>query len=506
MKKIFIEESRKRCEKSGRSPLEPVKRVKIKEERMHWLLERNSFLLLHADSIMSELGEMLQESEYAVVLVDMEGYIIRKAGSMKNKSFEKYLEIGTNWSEQYMGTNAMGIVLREKQSIVIHGEHHYFRDYHILSCAAIPILGPDGSFYGGINISTRKENYHPLVFAFARTIAEVIQNKMKLEAVQSIEPPPVLFPTKTREELHAFQDLAGSCSKMKHIKTAGEKAAVSEFPVIIYGETGTGKELLAQSIHSAGSRKDKPFVAINCSAIPETLIESEFFGYEKGAFTGAKQRGHTGKFEAAEGGTVFLDEVGDLSMKAQGSLLRVLQEKSITKVGGVKATPINIRLLSATNKNLKKEIAEGRFREDLYYRLKGVFITMPPLREREDLLEIAEKILGGLENGEKKLTEKAKEKLAKYYWPGNIRELQSILMQASFLSDQALIEADAIQFEEAFEQWENRENIKTIEEMEAREIKKALTQLEGNVSKAADRLGLGRNTLYAKMKKYNLTN
>lgn len=504
MEQTLIEESKKRCEQSGRSPAGPMKTEHINEEKLALLLNQNGSLLKHAGPLLKELDQLAHEKQYAAVVVNPEGYILCKAGGIENKAVETLLEIGTNWSEQYMGTNAMGIVLREKQAVVLHGEHHYFEEYHILSCAASPIFGPDGSFYGAVNISTKKENYHPLLSILSKIAAEVIQNRIKLEETSEKNKSLLFLPEQKERELHSFEDIAGSCRKMESIKKLGKKAADSAFPVIIYGESGTGKELLAQSIHQAGERQEHPFIAVNCSAIPETLVESEFFGYEKGAFTGAKQRGHKGKFEAAEGGTIFLDEVGDLSMKAQGALLRVLQEKSVTRVGGVKSVPIDIRLLSATNKNLKKEIAEGRFREDLYYRLKGIFITMPPLREREDLLEVAEKILAEIEGDRKKLSEEAKEKLLNHQWPGNVRELQSALMQASFLNETSFIEAASIQFEEAFEQWEAGKQIRTLEEMEREEIIKALELLDGNITRTAAHLNVGRNTLYVKMKKFGL--
>ena len=320
----------------------------------------------------------------------------------------------------------------------------------------------------------------------------------------------VFYPTKNSSRAknsviqYSFDDIYGSCSKIKEIKRLAHKAAQTEYPIFLYGGSGTGKELFAQSIHSVSSRSNKPFVAINCSAIPENLIESELFGYESGSFTGAHKNGKIGKFEAADQGTLFLDEIGDMSLRAQATLLRVLQEKRVTPVGSVTSKPIDVRIIAATHKDLLVEIKEGRFREDLFYRLRGIMLTLPTLAERSDIIELAEHFLSrtGYSNS---LTREAKEKLTKYHWPGNIRELQSVLIQATFLADGEEIQAEHLTFLEQQEPIsQDKKNAQphspSLKEIEAEAILKALEQSNYNITEASKILKIGRNTLYRKMK------
>ncbi|WP_458414563.1 sigma-54-dependent Fis family transcriptional regulator [Schinkia sp. CFF1] len=318
-----------------------------------------------------------------------------------------------------------------------------------------------------------------------------------------------LFTPKTSKESkrtpYTFSEIKGNCPKIEQVKRMATKASYSEFPILLNGESGTGKELFAQSIHNNSLRRNNPFIAINCSAIPDALIESELFGYNEGAFTGAKAKGSIGKFEAANHGTIFLDEIGDMSLKAQAALLRVLQEKTIMPVGSNASKPIDVRVIAATHRNLKKEIEKGHFREDLYYRIRGIGITLPSLRERTDILVLAEDYLknmdykGGFADGAKKV-------LTTYHWPGNIRELRSVLMEAMFLAEGENIDSIHLNLElESFEKkHESGHKILTLKEAEMEAIKAALREAEGNISKAAQILEIGRNTLYRKLKEYSL--
>lgn len=243
-----------------------------------------------------------------------------------------------------------------------------------------------------------------------------------------------------------FENMLGKDPKMIRVKQMGMRAARSDFPVLITGETGTGKEVMAKSIHLAGSRKDKPFVAINCGAIPENLLESELFGYEGGAFTGARRGGKPGKFEQANGGTIFLDEIGDMPLHMQVKLLRVLQEGEIDRVGGSSPIPVDVRVLSATRRNLPEMMAEGTFREDLFYRLAVVNIQTVPLRDCPgDILQHAYHHLDRLNRQYRTqimLSESAKHCLLLHPWPGNIRELQNVLSSAYAMCDGDLIEPE----------------------------------------------------------------
>ncbi|WML31762.1 sigma-54-dependent Fis family transcriptional regulator [Neobacillus sp. OS1-32] len=298
-----------------------------------------------------------------------------------------------------------------------------------------------------------------------------------------------------------FKDIKGYCPKLEHAVNLAKKVAVTDFSVLIHGESGTGKELFAQSIHSHSPRVSKPFIAVNCSAIPDSLIESELFGYEPGSFTGANPKGSMGKFEAANGGTIFLDEIGDMSLRAQSSLLRVLQEKVVTRVGGTEKRPVDVRVIAATHRNFQEEINSGRFRADLFYRLKGIQINLPPLRERNDIILLAEYLLDEISRGTKTLSDEAKELIKNYHWPGNIRELKSCLIQASFLAERDIIQYSDLQLEA-----ENELIISsTLKDTENILIKKTLEECNWNIKKTAEKLNIGRNTLYRKMKQYNIS-
>lgn len=310
-----------------------------------------------------------------------------------------------------------------------------------------------------------------------------------------------------------FSDIVSEDSGMSEAISFAKRAATLDISLFISGESGTGKELFAQSIHGASLRNNKPFIALNCSAIPESLLESELFGYEKGAFTGANNSGQVGKFEAADGGTLFLDEIGDMSLPAQATLLRVLQEHAVTRIGGINPRPIDVRIIAATHKNLQEEIAAGRFRADLYYRLNGFTIKLPALRERSDLVLLAGYILSRIpfKKEETELTEDAKTFIREYEWPGNFRQLQNVLQQATFMANQKQITKEMLTSicpisSNSTNEREQPEmtGAKSLQEHEVNAIKQVLQQTKGNISHAAKQLNIGRNTLYRKLKAYNL--
>lgn len=310
------------------------------------------------------------------------------------------------------------------------------------------------------------------------------------------------------QHLYAFKDLVGTCPAFLQRKELAQKAAAADFPVLLLGESGVGKELFAQSIHTASARSEAPFLALNCSAIPDSLIESELFGYARGAFTGASKDGNIGKFEAAHKGTIFLDEIGDMPLRAQAALLRVLQDGIITPVGSAKSKAVNVRVIAATNKDLAAEVKAGGFRADLYYRLKGIPITLPALRDRSDILTLALHLLEKHASPCCALTEAAKQKLLTYRWPGNIRELSSILMQAVFLAGDQPIDAEHLMLEASGERdvdGSGEEQALTLKEAEIKAITMALKAAEWNLSKAAATLKIGRTTLYRKIEEYGIT-
>lgn len=305
-----------------------------------------------------------------------------------------------------------------------------------------------------------------------------------------------------------FQGMLGTSPAMQEAFTGIRKVATTEVPVLILGESGTGKERAAQAIHNLSKRKDGPFVAINCGAIPENLLESELFGYEKGAFTGATTQ-RVGKVETAEGGTLFLDEIGELPGPLQVKFLRFLQERVIQRVGGRKDIPVDIRLVAATNADLSKSMAEGRFREDLFFRLAVVKMKLPPLRERTgDVPLLAQAVLKrfSAENGNEKLkfSPSAIRAMEQYHWPGNIRELENRVRRAAIMAEGNRIT------EKDLELGKNEVALAGVTLKEAREalekdfVTRALQRNKGNISAAASELGISRPTLYELMEKFGL--
>ena len=313
-----------------------------------------------------------------------------------------------------------------------------------------------------------------------------------------------------------FSDILGhSPAVQKAIRLAQYYSGTDE-TILIFGESGTGKELFAQSIHNASRRRQSPFVAVNCAAIPDTLIESELFGYEEGAFTGARKGGKQGLFQTADNGTIFLDEIGDIPLSLQSRLLRVLEEREVMPVGSTSVIPIDVRVICATNRNLNEMVRQGTFREDLYYRLNVIPVHIPPLRERtEDILPLAEHILLRLnrQQGTAKLFGQAfKKALLAYRWPGNIRELNNIIERAFVLARSDTLELEDLP-DEMTAQWLQRtpqgpvpagSSLHCIlEEVEAAVLAQRL-QEDRTLSEIAATLGIDLPTLVRKIKKYNL--
>ncbi|SKC58841.1 sigma 54-interacting transcriptional regulator [Maledivibacter halophilus] len=314
---------------------------------------------------------------------------------------------------------------------------------------------------------------------------------------------------------YSFDDLVGKSPKMIEVKTMAKKAAKTNSNVLILGESGTGKELFAHALHNASSRNLGPFVKINCAAIPSELLESELFGYEEGAFTGAKKSGKKGKFELANGGTILLDEIGDMSMTMQAKLLRVIQEKEVERLGGNLLKNIDVRIISSTNKDLEKLVEKKEFREDLFYRLNVMVIKLPPLRERKEDIdtlanELKKKIANRLGIYVEEISQEAINYLRNYHWPGNIRELENVLERAINLLDSDLtIKAKhlpnrLIKQKSKTYSGGDRDLKAIVEEVEREIISECLQKTRGNKNKAAKLLGISRVGLYKKIERYNL--
>lgn len=305
-----------------------------------------------------------------------------------------------------------------------------------------------------------------------------------------------------------FEGMIGTSSKMQDVFSAIRKVATTDAPVLIRGESGTGKELVARAIHRLSIRASRPFIPINCSAIPENLIESEFFGHEKGTFTGAHVQ-RKGRFEMAEGGTLFLDEIGDLPLTIQVKLLRFLQEKTIERVGGREQIEVDTRILAATNRDLEEAMRTSAFRDDLFYRISVINISLPPLRERSaDIVLLAKTFLDRYANESKKkikgFSSQVIEALERYAWPGNVRELENRIKRAVIMSEGKKVTLEDLEMQSVAGVKENILLKDAREHLEKELILKAIARNENNLTKAASDLGISRPTLYDLMQKLGI--
>ncbi len=354
-------------------------------------------------------------------------------------------------------------------------------------------------------ISTNKGNgflaLDPVIMKNGEIVGAILTITEKKEMMQ-------LAMEMTGAKAHfTFDAIVGTSSKLLEALEIAKIAAKNTASLLIYGETGTGKELFAQAIHNAGDRSDRPFVALNCGAIPSELLESELFGYEEGAFTGAQKGGRPGKLELADTGTLFLDEIGDMPFNMQVKLLRALQTGEIRRVGGIRTIPIDIRIISATNKDLKKEIEKECFRPDLFYRITTLSILIPPLRERRDdiplLVDYFFKRFGSLDT-RKCLAPNIYNLIVNYSWPGNVRQLESAIERAIHLADGKTIKAEHFGIEKNNADGTAIRNL-TLDEMEKNIISESLQKHRGNMSSCAKSLGISRPTLYRKLEKYRIS-
>lgn len=314
-----------------------------------------------------------------------------------------------------------------------------------------------------------------------------------------------------RESAASLELLDSGDPQLKQAITQVKQVLNRDIPVLVLGETGAGKELFSRAIHDASARRDKPFIAVNCAALPEGLIEAELFGYEEGAYTGAKRKGNIGKIQQADGGTLFLDEIGDMPLSLQARLLRVLQERCVTPLGASKSVPVNFMLVSATNQRLKDKVAAGEFRSDLYYRINGLTVQLPALRQRQDLQALIRMILQVEQVAEAQISDEVMRLFTRHPWPGNVRQLHNVLRTAVALADGSEIglqhltqdfmdELDTLSVGST----EKIPAVLTIRAQSDDAIRTAMQQQGGNVSAVARQLGMSRNTLYRRLKVLNL--
>jgi len=623
-----ILESWERCRKNKVDPYRTKAPIVYRKAGLNKHLNKYSKLINISSQVMESIYSFAENKHFILVLTDNQGCILKTMGDEKLKKIGETANLipGALWSEEKVGTNAIGTSLFLDKPIQVLGHEHYRLGSKKFSCSAAPIHDSSGKIIGILNITWFSNEAFDNSFSMIVTTANAIEAQIKLEnTIHSLEISNKLTDTiadsvsegllmvdnsdhiisinrimthylginmqktansniysllgpknntlkniisnrqivtdheielfssdgknKTNclvtsrivnnntanndtvwegmvilfnensqqyKQVHSlssdkadftFSDLIGKNPRFLETVKLARKASETSSNILLLGESGTGKDAFAQAIHNRSTRKKKPFIPINCGAIPRELIASELFGYAEGAFTGAKHGGKLGKFEVANGGTIFLDEIGEMPLDLQTSLLRVLETKTITRIGGNKVIPVDVRIIAATNKDLVAEVNQGRFRPDLFYRLNVFTIQMVPLRERKhDIPLLVEHILEKLCLKFRKpsihVDKKVLEILSNYSWPGNIRELQNVLERALNLCNDTVLTVDFLPPEV--------KNLKTpkefmpIKNYERELIKQLLQKHNRNITRVAKEMGIARTTLYNKISKYNL--
>jgi sigma-54 dependent transcriptional regulator, acetoin dehydrogenase operon transcriptional activator AcoR len=585
-----IAESWYLCRQSGVNPYDGKGKVILSQDSLMTRKKRNQKLLYMAIPFLEKLQKVYEKSKSIFLLVDRNGYVLCAKGNqqtLKRAESINFVE-GVKWTEDEVGTNAIGTALRIKEPITIVGMEHYSVASHPWGCSAAPIYNEHGEFVGIINVSYPIDDHlDEHVLGAVVSTAYAIEQRFHIQSkedelelfkqasnIDNPDLPIVLcdekekivwmnhclrhslfnwkdmyledlynqdwliqtkFPLysnihhdvigyrihiqkkKEKKRQHAsmifqFDGVKGTSKIFENVIKCCERAAKTDVTVHITGETGTGKEVVARSIHFNSPRKNGPFIAINCGAIPKDLIGSELFGYVEGAFTGAKRTGHKGKFEQANGGTLFLDEIGEIPYEMQVALLRVLQEKQIVPIGGTKPIPLDIRIITATHRNLYELVRLGKFREDLFYRIYVYPIQVPPLRQRKEDLPSFIQYYCEKNDWPISFTQDVMEVLMKHDWPGNIRELFNVLERIRVQYEENLPDVSIIQ--SMFTHWDKRERnesnessqqLSFREQMEKNCIMEMLEKTAGNVTAAAAILNIPRSTFYRKLKKYGLS-
>ena len=446
-----------------------------------------------------EMFNLVLDSIYnGVMVTDAEGYVTHF-----NKPYGQFLGLEP---EEQIGKHCTEVIENTRMHIVAQTGKAEINQSHLIRGQSmvvqrIPIRknGKVIAVFGQVMFKDVKD-----VGKLAKDLS-LLESKVKLYEEELIN---------LRSTRYTFDSIVGKSQSINLLKKEALNAAANQFPVLITGESGTGKELFAQAIHHAGPRKLYPFVRINCSAIPKDLLESELFGYEKGAFTGAKSEGKPGKFEIANHGTVFLDEIGDLPLEMQPKLLRVVEEKEFERVGGTQVIRSDFRVIAATNQNLEEMLPEGRFRKDLFYRLNVIPLNIPPLRERrDDIIPLVRYFLHQMAQeaalSEIRLDPEAEKTLEKHEWPGNVRELSNVLERILSSIESDMIRMVDLPFylhrAKKKSHQKNQTSIKEIQAMAEKEaIRYALKETNNNKAQAAKLLGIHRTLLYKKLKKYNI--
>ncbi|TJX68901.1 sigma-54-dependent Fis family transcriptional regulator [Soehngenia saccharolytica] len=584
----------------------------ISKEQLEREKEKNKELIAIALPIMENLNDLVMGTGFALVLTDKNGLILEVIGEEKILKETRNLNFvpGAFWSEECVGTNAIGTSIYENRPLQVIGAQHYCNSHHNWTCSAAPIHSANGEIIGCLDMSGHSDKAHSHTLGIVVAASYSMENQLLLyqshamlkssvEAVSdgimivtddykiklvnksgekilgvdantlydvdirdilgtrifkhpeafkdridwvfivndkkipcSVKVSNISIEEKTKgmaisfkemrsvqhtvnvvsgnKAIYTFDDIVTNSDVLKRSIKDAQKFARTKGCVLIEGESGTGKELFAHAIHNMSNRSNGPFVAINCASLPKDLFESELFGYEKGAFTGANKEGKIGKFELANEGTIFLDEIGELPLEFQAKLLRVLDDFTVTRIGGKWPKKIDVRIIAATNRNLIDEVRKKNFREDLYYRINVFRVYIPPLRDRTgDVFLLAQHFLSRLNktNGtSKSFSEDFLNRLNLYSWYGNVRELENTIERAYYLCEDNVITSECLPKDIFFKETvvDEDSDVFTITDGEKLAIKKTLTKTRGDVLAACELLGMSKSTIYRKLKCYNI--
>ncbi|MYL51769.1 PAS domain-containing protein [Pontibacillus yanchengensis] len=444
-----------------------------------------------------ELFDTFFESgNFCIVVVDHNGNV-----SYINESYCRFLEVEKH---DAIGRHVTEVIENTRMHLVVESGKEEMADLQYIKgnymiANRIPLYA-DGQMVGAFGMVLFRDTEEWL-----KMNSHIRELLLELKAYRSQK-------HESNGASYSLHHIISRSPVLEQLKDKTKQIAPTDVSVLIRGESGTGKELFAHSIHHLSERSSRPFVKVNCAAIPEHLLESELFGYQEGAFTGAKKGGKPGKFQMADGGTIFLDEIGDMPMSAQVKILRVLQEGEVEAVGAVQPQKVDVRIIASTHQPLEKLIAEQRFREDLFYRINVVQFHVPSLRQRtEDIPLLAKSLLLKITDRIGKRVEDFRdevyESLMEYHWPGNVRELENAIEAAAHLTNSEEIQMrDLPEYIQPHSyQWEEDLSLKEIlDQTEKRVIEKTLQKANGDKIKAAELLGIGKSSLYDKTKKYNL--
>jgi transcriptional regulator of acetoin/glycerol metabolism len=513
--KLDVSQSWQRCVAARLNPGLPRAPIALDDDALRARRELPWFRL--AEAVLAPHIEAVAGCGHVLTLFDADGCMLSSAGDPGTLEILREIQFmpGANWRESVAGTNGPGTALALRRPIHVIGAEHYCEAWHPWHCAAVPLFDPlTRELLGALDISGDERTAHPYALALATALARSIEQAMLLESQtraarevvhSASRPPRRLQPSAATR--YDFDDLIGAHPSLQEARRLAQLASRNRLPVLLLGESGVGKEVVAQAIHNASLRAQRPFVAVNCGAIPTELIESELFGYVRGAFSGAQRAGAKGKFEAADGGTLFLDEICDLPMPAQAALLRALQEHQITRVGANQPTFVDVRIIAATHRDPRAEVEAKTFRSDLFYRLNVLAITVPPLRARaSDVVMLARRFLVAAERETGRsvvLAPEVEQALMRYAWPGNVRELENLILRVAATS-----RGEVVTLEDLPEELRAVGGVEAVSGGGSEDPRKleliAVVRGARTMAEAAERLGITRSTLYRRMTRFGL--